>query len=219
MENKLERRIKIYSSIDKEIHMKNTAAEINITKGKEPGTIIFQSSGLVVAFNGGGGDEIDEKHPLFNEASKLAKAVVKKGGLIMNGGRNSGIMESTSRAAQKFSLGVNFVGQVKKGVVSQYGQILLVDGPLTRLALLTNYPPIVVVYKGGLGTFHELINGIISIKNNIKYGLPAPRILVYKSWRKILEILKKQGAINATYLSHLSYFSTPKSALKLIFEV
>lgn len=199
----------IYGGIDRQVDMSNTAARLRIGPGDKPGTIKWESSGLIVSFNGGGDVRADSA--TFRESAELSAAIVQAGGLVLNGGRHTGVMESTAAGAGEHGLGVVFPEQITKGVVNKHGEKLAADNPITRLALLTNLPSRVVVYEGGIGTLHELVNAMIAVKNT-QYGLPAPQILAAENWRKPLEGLAEQGVVPKKYLEAIKFFGTTEEA-------
>lgn len=201
----------LYGGIDREVDLANTHACLRISHGSKPGTIKWESDGLIVSFNGGG--DVTRNSPTYRDSADLAKSVINAGGLVLNGGRHSGVMQATAEASGEHGLGIVFPGQVKKDVVNTHGQKLVVDSPITRLALLTNLPSTVVVYEGQIGTLHELINAIVAVKNT-QYCLPAPKIIASAKWRESLETLGKQGVIPDKYIKAVQFFGSTDEARK-----
>jgi predicted Rossmann-fold nucleotide-binding protein len=72
----------------------------------------------------------------------------------------------------------------------------------------------VIIYSGGLGTFHELINALVAIKNRSLYKLAAPRLFCSIFWRKTLLTASKSGIIPRSYLTEIKFFSNGKTILK-----
>lgn len=206
------RKILIPGTCDKEVSIRNRNGWVKIRRTKS-GALEFSCSGLIVAFNGGGDEPKDSI--VYKDAYKLSRAIVDSGGLVLNGGRNTGIMLATGQAAGKMCLGVNFAAQVEKNKAHSYGKRLIVH-PLTRLAILTWCPPIVIVYKGGLGTFHELVNALVAIKNQALYGLVTPKIYLSQFWRKPLLACVKAGVLPRPYVNAVVFFNNSDDVLKKI---
>lgn len=201
----------IYGGIDRPVDMSNTHARLRIGPGDKPGTIKWEASGLIVSFNGGGNVSTDSR--TYQESTELSAATVNAGGLVLNGGRHTGVMEATAAGAGEHGLGVVFPEQITQGVVNRSGQKLAVDSPMTRLALLTNLPSRVVVYEGAIGTLHELVNAMVAVKN-IQYGLPAPKIYAAKKWRETLDKLAKDGMVPKKYIEAIRFFGSTEEAKK-----
>jgi predicted Rossmann-fold nucleotide-binding protein len=211
---KIYRHLTIYDKINKSVFLQNSQAEIYLTQNQKSHRIEFCCSGLVVAFNGGG--EIGESNHLFRQSGQVAKEIIMRGGLIMNGGRNSGIMEATSRAAGKFSVGINFKEQSGLGLTNNHGQTIFVGSHQTRLTLLTCAPPMVIIYPGSTGTLQELVSCLVAIKNNIKYGLPMPIVQIHHSWKKVLNCLVNTRVVSSDHLAPLKYFKSAKDILRTL---
>ncbi|PIY96832.1 MAG: hypothetical protein COY66_02805 [Candidatus Kerfeldbacteria bacterium CG_4_10_14_0_8_um_filter_42_10] len=213
MKNFKKKTTTINGFINKNILIKNSAAFLSIKAGRKKGTVDIAVSGLAVAFNGGG--DVKEKDPEFKESYQAAKEIVKRGGIVISGGRNTGIMEAVSRGGGKYGLGINFPEQVKQGKASVYGHKLVTD-PITRMIILTSCFPYVVVYCGAVGTLHEFMNGIIALKNHNLYGLPAPKILVHAFWKETINHLAKRGILDKGYLKQLHFFQSSLNVVKLL---
>ncbi|MFZ2189615.1 MAG: LOG family protein [Candidatus Magasanikiibacteriota bacterium] len=193
----------LFGNINKTIKLKNYKAVLFIKKNPN-NKIEFVTNGLVVAFNGGG--KIKENSKKFLAAKNISEIITKAGGIVMSGGRNTGIMEAVSLGGKKNALGVVFKEQIKKQVVSKHCQHIIVDGPTTRLSLLTEFPNFVIVYEGGIGTLHEIMNILVACKNTIKYNMPAPKIIMDQYWKKFIDNFIKNKILDKNYLFSLSYF-------------
>ncbi|PIR97507.1 MAG: hypothetical protein COT91_01055 [Candidatus Doudnabacteria bacterium CG10_big_fil_rev_8_21_14_0_10_41_10] len=206
-------KIFVPGTCDKAVRVKNRRGWVKIRGSKTSGMLEFLSSGLVVAFNGAG-DEPNGS-PAYKDAFRLSRAIVDRGGVVLNGGRNTGIMQATGEAAGKACLGVNFAEQVKKNKAHSYGTRLVIH-PLTRLAILTWCAPVVVIYGGSLGTFHELVNALVAVKNHSLYGFAKPKLFINEFWRKPLLQLIKSGIIPRSYIADCEFFSKSKDIIKQI---
>jgi len=207
--------IDVPGAISRTVRVVNTHGSISVGRSERAGMFKFKSAGLVVAFNGGGDEPKDT--PAYIDASEISRAIVRAGGIVLNGGRNTGIMQATGEVAGKMCLGVNFPEQIKKAKAHNFGTRLVVH-PLTRLALLTWCPPIVIVYSGTLGTFHELINALVGIKNQSLYGITAPQLFISQYWKNALSEHVKSKVIPKSYLNDVVFFSDRRTVLKQLFN-
>ncbi len=192
--------------------IKNNAAGIDIAPS-ENNTATFSLHGLVVTFNGGA--DVNEDDALFADAEKIARSIVQRGGIVMNGGRNGGIMEATCRGARDHCLGILFQEQTDR--CSQYGQKVIVNSPTTRLEILSSFAPHIIVYPGNIGTLQELVFGLITRKNSILYGVNhAPHLILHVSWREILDFLVHKERIKKQYVDNTVYFHTADDIIPLL---
>ncbi|MBU0598674.1 LOG family protein [Patescibacteria group bacterium] len=209
------RNITFYSTLDKEINLKNSRAELAIKRTKQANANTFTCQGLVVSFNGG--SEIKESDPLFKQSLEVAEEIVSKGGIVLNGGRPNGIMESTGRGAGEYCLGVLFPQLQDRQ--HKYGQKIIVSSPETRLQILTEFPPYVIVYPGGIGTVQELINAVTIQKHSQIFGYPySPTILMEKSWFRLINYLIKANYLKPEYAQKIIYFSSVDEILDNIIK-
>lgn len=212
------REVVLLGNVDKEIHLRNHEAKIDITKNRQTGTFTFKTVGLVASFNGG--SSLNKTHILCKESRELAKLIVGQGGIILNGGRSTGIMGATSRGAGKFSLGVIFSEQAKLKKGNTHNNNIIVNDFETRLKILTTCPIFIIFYYGGIGTLHELTNAIVEIKKYHFFNKKnPPRLLLHKSWKVILNFLLNKKIIKKEYLTGVQFFNKPSEAIKFILKI
>lgn len=195
---------------------KSSNAWVSIHGSSKEYLLTYESEGLVVAINGSGTIKAD--HPQSQDAAKITEYVVNKGGLVINGGRKSGIMEASSKVGKEKSLGIIFPELEKEA--SKYGPIAKVNAPTPRIELLGTCAPIIVIFRGGLGSLMMLMRAIVHIKN-LKYHHPAlPPQLVFVSnyWIGLLTTLMNMGTIPKEFLAELHFFGSAEEVIKKIPE-
>ncbi len=112
-----------------------------------------------------GGSQADRE--TISEAYALGKKIAEKGWVLLNGGRNKGVMEASAKGASNaggLTLGV-LPGETDDGM-SEYIQIPVFTGMGdARNVINVLSSDIVVVLNGGLGTVSEIV---LALKNNKK---------------------------------------------------
>ena len=142
-----------------EIKTENTW--VHIHKSSKDDLLTYESSGLVVALNGSG--TLPMEHAQCKEAGDLSRAIIGKGGIIINGGRSAGIMATSSISADKKSMGIIFPELDKESLIK--GSKVIVNSPQPRIELLATCTPVIVIFRGGLGTLMVLMRSIVHLKN------------------------------------------------------
>lgn len=187
----------------REAEAKNANAWVQIHRSSHQDLVTYESRGLVVAINGSGSLHAD--HPQCQEAVALTEYVMGQGGVILNGGRNSGIMEASSRAAGEHAIGVIFPELRKEA--SAYGAKAIVNSPTPRIELLAVCAPIVVIFRGGLGTLMALLRSIVHLRNRPYHPeLPPQTIFVSNYWIGLLTTMQNLGCLPREFLAELNFF-------------
>lgn len=187
----------------REAEVKNANAWVHIHRSSHPDLVTYESRGLVVSINGSG--SIPADHPQCQEAVALTQYIMEQGGIILNGGRNSGIMEASSRAAGEHAIGVIFP-ELKKEE-SAYGVKAIVSSPTPRIELLAVCAPVVVIFRGGLGTLMALLRSIVHMRNRPYHPeLPPQTIFVSNYWIGLLTTMQNLGCLPREFLAELKFF-------------
>lgn len=209
----LKKKRRVLGEIIKPGELKNKNTWVTIHESSKPFLVTYESKGLVVSINGSGG--LPSDHPQAQEAAKFTSFVLENGGLIINGGRNSGIMEATSQVAKDKCLGVVFP-ELKKEL-NKYGTKVLVNAPGPRIELLGTCTPIIVIFRGGLGTLMVLMRAIVHLRNRQYHPEQLPQLVFVSSWWiGLLTTMKNMGCLPAEFLSELNFFGNAEQIIEKI---
>ncbi|MBI3957099.1 MAG: LOG family protein [Candidatus Kerfeldbacteria bacterium] len=186
-------------------------AWVSIESSSKDLLLTYKSRGLVVAVSGGG--SVSQNHTQARAAAALATAVAKRNGIILTGGRDEGITKAIKAAAAKNVLGIIFP-ELKKELAANVATAI-VNAPTPRIELLATCAPVVVVFRGGLGTLMVLMRTIVHQRNRT-YHPDQPEQLVFVSnyWLGILTTLMNMGALPREFLSSLQYFDQTEQILR-----
>lgn len=193
--------------------LKTAKAWLSIHSSSKDQLVTYESKGLVVSVNGSGSLSLD--HPDSNEANKLGQFICQLGGIIMSGGRSSGIMESVARGAGQNYLGIVFPEVVKEG--TKYGVQVVVNSPAPRIELLATCSPIIVIFRGGLGTLMVLMRSIVHLRNRKYHPEQLPQIIfVNNYWIGLLTTMMNMGCLPKEFLTELRFFDRTEQIIKEI---
>lgn len=188
-------------------------ASVSIHKSSKEELMTYESKGLVVAINGSG--TIDREHQQCRQAEILAKYVADSGGIIMNGGRSTGIMGVTARVAIDNYIGILF--NEIKGEANKGGVNLIVSSPQPRMELLGTCAPVMVFFRGGLGTLMTLMRAIVHIRNrNYHPEQLNQMIFVNNYWIGLLSTLMNLGTLPREFIKELNFFDQADQITKKI---
>jgi predicted Rossmann-fold nucleotide-binding protein len=168
--------------------VQNGSSIVSVMKGVVSGEVEIKTTGLVVAISGGG--NLPQSDPICYEAQKLATGVAARGGVLVNGGENSGTMLAVTEVEQGITLGV--VCPYHKSI--HFGTKAIVNSYQTRKTIIS-IMPVVVVFPGQVGTLDELIMAIGWIKSLSKQNAEPPKLWVHEYWWDVLDLLHNKGAI------------------------
>lgn len=207
---------RVLGEILKEAELKNTNAWVSIHGSSKEYLLTYESKGLVVSINGSGTIKLD--HPQSQQAAKLSEYTVNNGGIVINGGRKSGIMETSSRIAKEKVLGIIFPELEKES--NQYGSKVKVNAPTPRIELLGTCAPIIVIFRGGLGSLMVLMRSIVHIQNQ-KYHSNQPPQLVFVNnyWIGLLTTMMNMGSLPKEFLTELHFFEDADQVISKIPKV
>lgn len=209
----LKKKRRVLGEILTEGEVKNENAWVSIHASSKDLLLTYESQGCVVSMNGGG--DMGLSHPNVQEAAMVARYVVEHGGVIINGGRSSGVMKASADAASEKYLGVIFPelkGQSIKGP-----NMVVVNSPTPRIELLATCAPIIVIFRGGLGTFNVLMRAIVHIKNRVYHPEQLPQIVfVSNYWIGLLTSMMNLGTLPREFLSELVFFHRAEELIEHI---
>lgn len=163
----------------------------------------YQSRGLVVSINGSG--TLQPGHPVIEEARRLATFVAAHDGILLHGGRDSGIMQAVAETAGTQSLGIIFPELEHQQ--AQGEATVVVNSPTPRIELLATCAPVIVIFRGGLGTLMVLMRAIVHLRNREFHPAQPPQ-LVYVSnyWVALLTTMMNMGALPREFLTGITIF-------------
>jgi len=176
----------------------------------------YESSGLIVSINGGG--SLKEDHPVCQQAEVLSEYIIDKKGIIINGGRYAGVMKASYKIAKDRCLGVIFP-ELKKETPKE-AKLVMVDSPQPRIELLATCTPVIVVFRGGLGTLSVLLRAIRHTKNRIYHPEQPPQLVfVSNYWIGLLQILLNLGCLPREFLTELNFFNQAEDIINLLNKI
>lgn len=146
-----------------------------------------------------GGGNVD--HPALEKARELGKRIAREGWVLLNGGRNTGIMEASARGAREAGgLVIGILPDDHWGQVSQYVTIPILTGmgsARNSINVLSSH--VVIACPGGSGTVSE-----------IALALKAGRrvILMDFDTRGIFERYEREGRLQRA--------ETPRAVIEMI---
>ncbi len=107
----------------------------------------------------------------YEAAYKLARRLTKKKFTVVSGGAG-GVMEAASRGAVDAGgkpVGITMEFDGKQRVNEYVDRVMSFDFPFTRKVILTAPSKLFVVFPGGLGTLHELLE-VLTLEQTDKMG-------------------------------------------------
>lgn len=190
--------------------IKSDNAWVHVHKSSKDDLLTYESSGLVVSINGSG--TLPMEHAQCKEAGDLSRVIIGKGGIILNGGRSAGIMATSSISADKKNMGIIFPELDKESLIK--GSKVIVNSPQPRIELLATCTPIIVIFRGGLGTFMVLMRAIVHLKNRKFHSDQLPQmVFVSNYWIGLLSTMMNMGTLPKEFLKDLIFFSSVKEVV------
>ncbi|MDD5040618.1 MAG: LOG family protein [Patescibacteria group bacterium] len=204
---------RIIGEVLKTGEVRTDTAWVSVHTSSQKDMVTYEGEGLVVSINGSG--SLPLEHAQCVEAQKLAGEIAKRGGIVMTGGRSSGIMEAAASAAGEKSLGVIFP-EIEKDA-SRYGAKVVVNSPQPRIELLGTCSPVIVLFRGGLGTLMTLMRAIVHIKNRSYHLQQLPQLVfVSNYWIGLLHTMMNIDALPKEFLVELKFFNSADEVIKNI---
>lgn len=201
---------RVLGELFKSGEVKNTSGWVSIHASSKEHLLTYESRGLVVAINGSGSLTVD--HPQSHEAAVLAAVVASQGGVLLHGGRSSGIMQAVAQAVPKKSIGIVFP-ELEKDVDRDVTAVT-VNAPPSRIELLATCAPIIVIFRGGLGTLMVLMRAIVHIRNRQYHPEQYPQLLfVHNYWIGLLTTMMNMGCLPREFLAELNFFDRAEEVI------
>lgn len=190
--------------------VRRAEARVSIQASSKQQLVTYESEGLVVAINGSG--SIGMNHPHAEMARSIATAVTTAGGIIITGGRATGIMGAASAVAGDHALGVIF--PELKSSATRAGALAVVNAPVARVELLATCAPVIILFRGGLGTMMGLLRAIVHLRNREYHPDQLPQyIFVNTYWVPLLSSMKNMGCLPKEYIQDIILFDTADDVL------
>ena len=190
--------------------IKTDKAWLSIHKSSKDDLLTYESSGLVVSINGSG--TLPMEHHQCEEAGKLAQFVHAQKGIVMNGGRSSGVMGTSTIAADKQQAGIIFPELEKEKMIR--GEKVVVNSPQPRIELLATCTPVIVIFRGGLGTLMILMRSIVHIRNREFHPDQLPQmVFVSNYWIGLLSTMMNMDTLPKEFLKELKFFNSASEVI------
>lgn len=186
--------------------LSTAAARVALREG-DAANVAAELDGLVVSMCGGA--DLHEGNPIWEEIIALSRMIVERGGIILNGGEDGGLMLATARAFPEATLGV--LARVTVG--NAYGPKAVVEDRLTRTGILTKMP-VIIVFEGGAGTIEEWGRALKEIKNSFSDNKAAPKVFLHNYWRKTFDALWVARALPKRIMDHVQFFVTADEVMR-----
>jgi len=203
----------VLGTLESRAEIKSTNAWLAIHQSSKDYLITYESSGLVVAINGSG--TLGLEHNQCKQAAEATAYIVSQGGVVLNGGRNSGIMKASSDASHGKVIGVVF--PELKAESSDKGVLAVVGDPHPRIELLSTCAPIMMIFRGGLGTFMGLMRAIVHLRNRSYHPDQLPQmVFVSTYWIGMLTTMMNLGVLPKEFIQELHFFDHVDEIIKKI---
>ncbi|MFA5134372.1 MAG: LOG family protein [Patescibacteria group bacterium] len=204
---------RVIGEMIRKAELKNKNAWVSIHRSSKEDMITYESKGFVVSINGSGTLAMD--HAQCKEAGLLSAYVVGHGGIVINGGRSSGIIAASSHAAGPHKIGIVFPEIEKEA--DDAGSKALVNSPQPRNELLSTCAPIIVIFRGGLGTLMTLLRSIVHIKNRPYHPDQLPQmVFISNYWIGLLTTLMNMGTLPREFIVALHFFDSAQDIINKI---
>lgn len=212
----IKKKRRILGEIMREAELKSSHAWVYIHISHKDELMTYEGSGLVISVNGSGSLELD--HTQCREAAKLAAWTAEQGGIVLNGGRNAGVMAASTAAAPKQTIGVIFP-ELESGA-NKKGSLVMVNSPQPRNEVLATCAPVVVAYRGGLGTFQVLMRAIVHLRNREYHAEQPPQLLFISNyWIGLLNAMMQLGTLPREFVKQIYFFSSTADVITTLQQI
>ncbi len=141
-----------------------------------------------------GSADIDELHPLYQEAFKIARYLAYHGKVIVNGG-GPGVMDASTKGAQAGggkTIGVTFYPKDMPEFEGRFNdnkvdKEIKTANYIERMFGLMDHADIFVCFQGGTGTLSEWTTAWLLA--HLYYGNHKPLILYGGFWHKVMDVI------------------------------
>ena len=212
----VQRKRRVLGKIIQPVDLKTSESWVSIHASSKELLMTYESNGLVISINGSG--TLSPDHHQCSLARDIAAFVVLKNGILINGGRSSGIMKASSESAPKNSIGIVFSDIAKEA--NEHGEKVVVGDPNSRIELLATAAPIVVVFRGGLGTLMVLMRSIVHLNNRRFHPDQSPQMVFVSSyWIGLLTTMMNLGTLPKEFIQQFHFFDKAEQITKLISKI
>lgn len=150
-----------------------------------------------------GSADVDENHPLYQEAFKAARYLAYHGKVIVNGG-GPGVMDAATKGAESAdgeTLAVTFYpkdmpefeGRFHANTVDKE---IKTANYIERMFGLMDHADAFVCFQGGTGTLSEWATAWLLA--HLYYGNHKPVILYGQFWHRVMDVINENFFIGAT---------------------
>lgn len=165
-----------------------------------------------------GSADVDEQHPVYQEAFKVARYLAYHDKTIINGG-GPGVMQAATEGAQAgggHTLAVTFYpkdapefeGRYEKNVVDQE---IKMKTYVERMFGLMEFADAFVIFEGGTGTLSEWATAWLLA--HLYYGKHKPLILYGEFWHEVVACITRNFFIGKT---EMQVFKIVKNEQELV---
>lgn len=202
---------RIFGELIEPVETKTKQSWISIHRSSKDLLITYESQGLIMAVMGG---SVHASHPDVALVSSIMSHVIGAGGIIFHGGRSGGIISPIANVGTTQGAGVIFPEQKTE---AWKGPTAVVNAPTPRIELLATCAPVIVIFRGGLGTFQVLMRSIVHIKNRSYHPEQLPQLLFISDyWIGLLTTMVSLGILHQDFLSAITFFHTPEQVISKI---
>lgn len=165
-----------------------------------------------------GGADVDENHPVYQEAFKVARHLAYHDKVIVNGG-GPGVMDAATRGAQAGggkTIGVTFYpkdmpefeGRFFKNIVDKE---IKTATYVERMFGLMQHADAFICFRGGTGTLSEWATAWLLA--HLYYGHHKPLVLYGSFWAELMEVVNKHFLIGETELKVYKVVNTVEEVM------
>jgi len=193
----------------KELVVQKTKASWSVRNAEITGKVEVRWSGLVLSICGGA--EVVEGRNTWNEVVEMTRIIAHQGGLVVNGGQDSGVMLASAKNFPENTIGL-VVPQTK---TSKLGNYAVVEDYSTRTTIATKHPN-VVVFEGGVGTTEEWAMVLREIKESLAANVKPPTLYLHEYWKPVFNSLWDIRSMPKRIMDQVKFFSHSKEVIDLI---
>lgn len=143
-----------------------------------------------------GGADVDNTHPVYQEAFETSAYIASLGKTVVNGG-GPGVMDAATKGAQSQggkTLAVTFYPKDMPEFEGRFhennvDQEIKTDNYIQRMFGLMEHSDIVVCFQGGTGTLSEWATAWLLA--HLYYGNHKPLILYGEFWKELMDVVFK----------------------------
>ena len=143
-----------------------------------------------------GSADVDKKHPLYQEAFKVARYLAYNDKVIINGG-GPGVMDAATAGAESAggeTIAVTFYPKDMPEFEGRYhnnnvDKEIKTANYIERMFGLINHADAFVIFKGGTGTLSEWSTAWLLA--HLHYGNHKPLILYGEFWYEVIHVIDK----------------------------